>query len=168
MTAGRDINSYLSSLPENTVSLQLSLKYTHCVKSPSKSDPLLLRVLRALLLKWKSTIRHRTGYNVKHVSADTYSGLCAFGSFGKAEDYHSQTPLELLLGGLSRRLSLYVYLPLDSHCTMPTEHNTKTYTPEERATKHTLKLGAPGVCLAPLKRLLNMSQLLCSGLQQQL
>lgn len=45
MTAGRDINSYLSSLPENTVSLQLSLKYTHCVKSPSKSDPLLLRVV---------------------------------------------------------------------------------------------------------------------------
>lgn len=59
--------------------------------------------------------------------------------------------------------------PTHCHCAMPTDHNPSEETHNPAPSKHTARPEAPpGCCLAAFKRRLNMSQLLCSGLRQQL
>lgn len=161
MAAGRDINSYLSSLPQYTVSLRLSLKYTQCIKALVNQILFFYRLGFSTVMKLNDPLSERGAMSRSslQIHREDYMCLVVLIKLKIITAFLAETPLWLLLGGLSRRLSLCTYLLLDVHCVMPTEHNSKTYTPEERATKHTLKLEAFGVCLTPLKRLLNMSQL---------
>lgn len=143
-------------------------------KGASKSDPLLLQVTgSSTIMKLNDPSSEQGTMSRSSLQIHREDYMCSVVLIKlkiiTVVQLFKQRPLAASSWVVSRDDFLYVpYLLLDGHCTMPTEHNGKTYTPEERATKHTLKLEAFGVCLTPLKRLLNMSQLLCSGLQQQL